>query len=368
MNITTTLAEEDTRAVLGNVLREVCGADANLERLTSDARFTEQGKQRVVRYDLEARVADAPYIRHYQWVGKYYEREEDALRVAAVLRDVRASEGFRGAGFAVPTVLAYHAPLHLLLLTYESGESVSFAIARDTEAILAAMGGALAALHTMPIYTPAITSPETLLADLRPRLEDLCAWRPSEAPALRRAFAQIMDEAPRLPLHLSFVHGDFGPANLLWRGGEIVVLDFDKCARGDPALDLGNLLVQLRRITIRKPWKLRDFGLVRPALLDAYRRRCTSDHSWENRVAWYERAILLRKIHRLLNEARNKDPDDSVQRNAEADQLMRVFLKPPAQCEVAASGPPLSPVESMVTERGLDQNEGTEFPVDHEIQ
>src|SRR5207302_1320769 len=194
--------------------------------------------------------------------------------------------------------------------------------------------------------TPAITSPETLLADLRPRLEDLSAWRPCEAPGLRRAFAQIMDEAPRLPPHLSFVHGDFGPANLLWRGGEIVVLDFDKCARGDPALDLGNLLVQLRRITIRKPWKLRDFGSVRPALLDAYRRRCTSEHSWENRVAWYERAILLRKVHRLLREDRNKDPDGNVQRNAEADQLMGLFLKPSVQSAVAAGGPPLSPGEA----------------------
>ena len=367
MNPITTLEPEDTWAVLRGVLREVCGTDANLERLTSDAQFTEHGKQRVVRYDLEARVAELPYIQRYQWVGKYYERGDDALRVAAVLRGIGASEGSRGAGLTVPTVLAYHAPLHLLLLTYESGEPVSSAIARDTGAILAAMGGALAALHAMPVYTPAITSPETLLADLRPRLEDLSAWRPCEAPGLRRAFAQIMDEAPRLPPHLSFVHGDFGPANLLWRGGEIVVLDFDKCARGDPALDLGNLLVQLRRITIRKPWKLRDFGSVRPALLDAYRRRCTSDHSWENRVAWYERAILLRKVHRLLREDRNKDPDGSVERNAEADQLMGLFLKPSVQSGVAAGGPPLSPVESMVTERGLDQNGGVGFPVDHEV-
>src|SRR5437899_6295785 len=355
MNPITTLEPDDTRAVLKGVLRQVCGTDANLERLTSDARFTEQGKQRVVRYDLEARVAGLPYIQRYQWVGKYYERGEDALRVAAVLRDIGASEGSRGAGLAVPTVLAYHAPLHLLLLTYESGESVSSAIARDTGAVLAAMGGALAALHSMPVYTPAITSPETLLADLGPRLEDLSAWRPCEAPGLRRAFAQIMDEAPRLPLHLSFVHGDFGPANLLWRGGgEIVVLDFDKCARGDPALDLGNLLVQLRRITIRKPWKLSDFGSVRRALLDAYRGRSNSDQTWENRVAWYERAIILRKAHRLLREVGNKDPDGSVQRSDESDQLMRLFLKSSAQSEVAPGGATLSP-ESIVNERGLEQ-------------
>ena len=58
MNPITTLEPEDTWAVLRGVLREVCGTDANLERLTSDAQFTEHGKQRVVRYDLEARVAE----------------------------------------------------------------------------------------------------------------------------------------------------------------------------------------------------------------------------------------------------------------------------------------------------------------------
>src|SRR5207237_6473488 len=172
MNLVAALEAEGMWAVLRCVLREVCGTDANIERLNSDARFTEQGKQRVGRYDLEARVAELPYIQHYQWVGKYYERGEDALRGAAVLRAIGASEGSRGAGLTVPNVLAYHAPLHLLLLTYESGEPVSSAIARDTGAILAAMGGALAALHTMPVFTPAIISPETLLADLRPIVED----------------------------------------------------------------------------------------------------------------------------------------------------------------------------------------------------
>src|SRR5213594_3549294 len=312
MNPTTTLEPEETWAVLRGVLRQVCGTDANLERLTSDARFTEQGKQRVVRYDLEGRVAELPYIQRYQWVGKYYEREEDALRVHAVLRDIRASEGSRGAGLTVPTVLAYHAPLHLLLLTYESGESVGSAIARDTGAILAAMGGALAALHKMPVYTPTITSPETLLADLRPRLEDLSAWRPCEAPGLRTAFAQIMDEVPRLPSHLSFVHGDFGPANLLWRGGEIVVLDFDKCGHGDPALDLANLLVQLRRITIRKPEKLRDFVSSRRIVVDAYRSSGTPAEVLDRRLERYDRAILLPKIPRQAFTAPRAQYPDAI--------------------------------------------------------
>src|SRR5207253_8894123 len=114
MNPITTLEPEDTWAVLRGVLREVCGTDANLERLTSDAQFTEHGKQRVVRYDLEARAAELPYIQHYQWVGRYYERGEDVLRIAAVLRAIGPKEGSSGLGLTVRPVLSCHPPSPLL--------------------------------------------------------------------------------------------------------------------------------------------------------------------------------------------------------------------------------------------------------------
>src|SRR5207237_9074129 len=104
MNPITTLEPEGMWAVLRGVLREVCGVDANIGRLNSDARFTEHGKQRVVRYDLEARVAELPYILHYQGCGTHYARGEDALRLAAFLTHVRASKDSRGAGHADPSV------------------------------------------------------------------------------------------------------------------------------------------------------------------------------------------------------------------------------------------------------------------------
>ena len=61
------------------------------------------------------------------------------------------------------------------------------------------------------------------------RLVALCSLNPLRTYAIRELARCGSD--PR-----------FGPANLLWRAGQIVVLDFDKCALGDPAQDLGNLL------------------------------------------------------------------------------------------------------------------------------
>jgi aminoglycoside phosphotransferase (APT) family kinase protein len=319
------LGHDETDAVLRAALRDAAGggADAHLAAWTVDSHFARYGKRRVVRYDLEARVAGVP--RHYRWVGKFYDRDEDARRVATVLRQLAGiGSAARDAGPLVPWVLAYHAPRRFLLLTYESGESVGDAIAHDAAAVLDALGRALAALHAAPVTLDGLTHPGDVLEDLRPKIDDLCARFPGEAAALRRSFRQLEGgPAQPPPAAPAFVHGDFGPANLLWRDRRIVALDFDKCTRGDPAMDLGNLLTQLRRIAVRKPHKLRDFDGARRRLLDAYRRSSPPDAGLEERVVWYERTTLLRKIHRLIfNTTRHPGPEAARERQVEAARLV----------------------------------------------
>ena len=314
-----------TQDMLTAALAALYGGDARLERWTANDGFTAYGKRRVVRYDLDARVGAEP-ARHYQWLGKFYERDEDARRVAGVLRELgaAAAASARG-GPAVPGVVAYHAPERLLLLTYEPGEPVASAIGQAGEAVVAAMGRALAALHAAPITLGPTISAATVLADLRPRVEELYGRFPGETAALERAVTALERSAPPPPPSSCFVHGDFGPANLLWRMGQVVVLDFDKCTQGDPAIDLGNLLAQLFRMSLRKPDRLRDFAAARTGLLAAYRRWSPPDPGLPARVAWYERATVLRKIHRLaFNTTRHPGPEGSSQRQAEAVRLLEV--------------------------------------------
>jgi aminoglycoside phosphotransferase (APT) family kinase protein len=325
MRVPSSLAVDsvETRAVLSAALRAVYGADARLESWRADTGFTEHGKRRVVRYDLQAHVAGQAAVQHCQWLGKFYDRHDDAGRVATALEELAATDcGVRG-GLRVPRVVAYHAPRRLLLLTYELGEPVSSAIAHDTASILAALGRALAALHVSPVTLDAVLSPDGVIADLQTRVEALCVRFPDEASALRRQWSQLEREAPLPPAAPCFVHGDFGPANLLWSMGQVVVLDFDRCARGDPALDLGNLLAQLRRMTVRKPDRLRDFDAARARVLEAYQRWAPPDPGLDPRVAWYERTTLLRKIHGLaFNTTRHQEADALRQRHAEATRLL----------------------------------------------
>src|SRR5213078_247267 len=309
----------DERDVLSAALRLMRGPDASLEDWSAQP-LTKHGKQRVVRYDLRARAASGAVA--YQWVGKLYEDDGAARRVATVLRQLAASDcGARGE-MALPSVVAYDASRRLLLLTYEAGESVVSAIAHQHGPVVPAIGRALAALHGAPVSLDAITSPAGGLADVRRRVADLCARFPGEAGVLRDTLARLEHAAPPAPAAPSFLHGDFGTANLLWRPGCLVVLDFDRCTRGDPALDLGYLLTQLRRVTLRKPGKLPEFASLSSAILAEYQRWSAPDAALASRVAWYEQVTLVGKIHVLTFDLA-RHPEAGAERQVEAVELLR---------------------------------------------
>ncbi|HXG96069.1 MAG TPA: aminoglycoside phosphotransferase family protein [Gemmatimonadales bacterium] len=321
----TTVSAADIGLALAAALRAVHGADGTVETWSAHP-LSKRGKHRVVRYDVQARAAGGAEV-HYQWVGKFYERDEDACGVATTLRELTASGwGARG-GFVVPSVLAYHAAQHLLLLSHEAGESVVKAIAADGAPVLAAIGRALAVLHVAPVMPATVTAPAAVLADLQRRILELCGRFPAEAASLQRWRVRLEREAAPPPPTSSFLHGDLGLVQLRWQAGTIVFLDFDDCTLGDPALDLGNLLTQLRRLTLRKPGKLPDFDTARTTILDAYQCSSPSDPGLAKRVAWYEQVALARKIHSLtFDQTRHPEAEAIRARQGEAIHLLASVL------------------------------------------
>jgi len=322
----TTLIAADVGVALAAALRAVHGADGTVETWSAHS-LSKRGRHRVVRYDVQARMPGGAEVQHHQWVGKFYERDEDACGVATTLRELTASGcGARG-GFVVPRVLAYHGPRGLLLLSHESGESVVKTIAAEGAHVLAAIGRALAILHAAPVMPATVTGPAAVLADLQRRIVELCGRFPAEAASLQRWRVRLEREAAPPPTTSSFLHGDLGLVQLRWQAGTIVFLDFDDCTRGDPALDLGNLLTQLRRLTLRKPGKLPDFVAARATILDAYQRSSPRDPGLAPRVAWYEQIALVRKIHSLtFDRTRHPEADAIQQRQGEAIHLLASVL------------------------------------------
>jgi aminoglycoside phosphotransferase (APT) family kinase protein len=315
----------ETEAALSAVLREVHGPDARLEDWTVSPAF-KRGKGRTRCYGFAFR-AGSSQLRHHRWVGKFYERDDVARRDAWLLDRLAESDCGPRRRFVVPRVVGYYEPSRLLFLTHEGGESVVAAITQDPGWTLSAMGRALAALHAAPVAPDTITSTEGLLARLRQEIGDLAARFPDETPSLFRILIELERQAPSEPSPPRLLHGALGPAQLLWRRGDVVFLDFDGWTGGDPALDLGSLLAQLRRLTLRKPAKIPDFASLRRGILDAYESASPHDPGLDRRVEWYERVRLVRKLHYLaldgaLDGARQTEANATPRRHAEAIRLL----------------------------------------------
>ena len=72
----------------------------------------------------------------------------------------------------------------------------------------------------------------------------LLEFLPAEHDALR---AGLLSRPPALGTRRNLLHGDYWPANLLWRGSELVgVLDWEDAAIGDPLSDVACCRLELR--------------------------------------------------------------------------------------------------------------------------
>jgi aminoglycoside phosphotransferase (APT) family kinase protein len=288
-----------TAAALHTAARAAYGPASQIA-LWHMTELTNRGGRRVVRYDLLLSGGATGETRQVRWIGKFYESAETAARVAATLRGLEAAGYTERCGATVPRVVSYDPGLRLLLATFEPGEPVVSRLDGDWHAIVPAVARALAALHALPAPDWGNATPAEIVADLRRRVDALCGWLPDQAAALRSALASQEQRAARLPTPAALTHGDFGAGQLLWQRGRLVVLDFDKCGRGDPALDLGNFTAQLRRRALLD-------GLAAPIhemrnlLLDVYTREA-GDAAGDRgdltaRVTWYEHMVLLRRVH-----------------------------------------------------------------------
>jgi len=104
-------------------------------------------------------------------------------------------------------------------------------------------------------------------------------------------------------------------------------------------MDIGNLLTQLRRLTLRKPGKLPDFASLRRSIIEAYQRWSPPDPGLTERVAWYEQIVLLRKIHGLeFDKDRRPEAEEIRRRQAEAIRLLEEL---PSLAESAESMNPV---------------------------
>lgn len=127
-------------------------------------------------------------------------------------------------------------------------------------------GAALRALHENAVRSApdgrTRSVPAAEAAATRRSLEHVAALAPGAAAAAEALLAETVERLLELPDEAGhLLHGDFKGDNLLASEDGLVLLDFDRVTVGDPAVDLGKLMADLRwwsRVARRSPAILVD--------------------------------------------------------------------------------------------------------------
>ncbi len=169
---------------------------------------------------------------------------------------------------------AGHAPSHGVVLWHgEQGRPLSHVLvdegiaARVRDARVECAGAALRAIHDGTPRTghgPQRSDPDAEATVTHRSLEHMAALAPGAAQALEALLSETLARLAELPDETGhLLHGDYKCDNLLVTHDRLVLLDFDRVMVGDPALDLGKLMADLR-------WWARAAGRSPTPLVDAF--------------------------------------------------------------------------------------------------
>ena len=161
---------------------------------------------------------------------------------AAALAAVRTLEG---RGPRTPRLLGTELSLGLLAVEYLPGRVLRAAQPRGTD--LRAAGRALAQLHSLPppAGLPARTNVDDADA-VRATARQVALLLPDVAGEVDRLAEQLAALVTPVPQTLATLHGDFSADQVVVTPtGEVALLDLDRGAAGDPAVDLASFAAAL---------------------------------------------------------------------------------------------------------------------------
>ncbi|MCK4414617.1 MAG: aminoglycoside phosphotransferase family protein [Candidatus Eisenbacteria sp.] len=295
----------DPRRAL-KLLRETSGGSGwDIERLLSlDVIKERPGRRLTVRYDVAARRRGGPPD-EYALYGKLY-RGHRGARVHRLLIELshRAPSGLR-----FPEPLGYEPRRRFLLIAGLAGRELSGLLGSpEAELHVRTFGDALASFHLLPVETIAAALP----VDGGLPVHDPAA----EIDVLSRARERIREQAPRPAVAEWFdglskqvssglgkppegvagrafrlLHRDLHPGQVLVDQRGMGLIDLDDAARGEPELDLGNVLAHFSLDDLQRHGRIGGARRLGQAFLEGYARR-GSFH--RDRLAFYLAGSCLR--------------------------------------------------------------------------
>ena len=148
----------------------------------------------------------------------------------------------------------------------------------------------------------------------------------------REAFEQPVDDPWKI--QTSLVHGDYSPKNILVRGDNIFLIDFEVVHWGDPAFDSAFLLNHLMLKSFHRP---QDAGLYLQAARACWQALKTD--VGEPSVGWFESMTVRHLGGLMLARIDGKSPAEYIREEATRSRVRRtaksLLSEPPGSFEEA---------------------------------
>ena len=228
------------------------------------------GERHVLRYE----PSPAPVASTRAVFAKLSRRDADVARAFRVATGVADRLDACGGGTRALRPLAAVTEDGVILFPEVSGRPLSELLCRHDGVTwhLQIAGRALRALHSGPASLAGALDGRDFATEVeavKRASEHISALLPQTGAVITDTLERARSVYERLPPEApTFTHGDFKADHLWASGGGLTVLDFGSCAIGDPALDVGKFLADLRWWSSLSG---RGSASVRGAFLESYR-------------------------------------------------------------------------------------------------
>ncbi len=293
------LDPEVARAALEPVVRATRGPAVELRSVGVEV-IQRRAKRCVVRYRLDL----GEPREGVNLIGKVF----CARRGESVFENMRElwSRGFRREhGFgtvSMPEPLAFLPELRLLVQEEVPGPAITAALRADSSPrYMRQLADVLVRLHGCGFVPGPPFRMRNHLMRCHPKYQTLALACPELESDIEHVVRVALEREAQIDESVfTSIHGDFHMGQVLVDGDRCFLIDFDALSYGDPAADLGNVLVFLKG----KAKKLDNVPELVDTLLESYFREM--DSSIEKRIPLYEAMTHLRRACKRLRFQRPK--------------------------------------------------------------
>lgn len=291
---------KNVSGVFTTLVRERFGRHAQLRNLAA-----EHIQRRVIRYNAQILKPEKQPTVEWSVIGKVYTESDKMARSFRAMKQLWENGFSHQAddGITIPEPFQCLPDLRMILMEEVGGEPLrplvkNMTVTPDHMRLLARIA---VKLHRCPIILGQPLTIEDRLSRCDPSPETLAQAYPSLAVSID----YIVRTAKEMQTDNIFtlVHGDFHLGQIHIENGDARLLDLDPLKYADPALDLAEVFVFLKR-TSRKEKKSKYIETLRDAFLSEYFSRMDWDIA--GRIPLYEGLLHLKracKVFRVQDEA-----------------------------------------------------------------